>query len=218
MPRLARVTVPGIPHHITQRGNRRQPVFFSDEDRRYYLFLLKEQGARFGIHIWAYCLMENHVHLIAVPETEESLARGIGELHRRYTVRVNEREGWTGYLWQGRFASFPLDERHLFAAVRYVERNPVRAGIVKRAEDYPWSSARAHVAGVHDGPLAQNFMTKAIPDWAEFLSPADEGTMVTRLEQHIRTGRPCGDKAFLTQLEERTGRRLQRQRAGRKKK
>ena len=217
MARLARLTVPGIPHHITQRGNRRQPVFFRDADHSNYLALLKEQGARFGVQVWAYCLMENHVHLIAVPEAEQSLSRGIGEAHRRYTRMVNKREGWTGYLWQGRFASFPLDERHLYAAIRYVERNPVRAGIVKRAEDYPWSSASAHLTGAADPLLAQHFMTEEISDWASFLALAEEEAVVSRLEQHIRTGRPCGDEAFLVRLEERTGRRLRKRRAGRRK-
>lgn len=139
MARLARIAAPGIPYHVTQRGNRRQPVFFQEDDYRAYLQELWRQSERFGLRIWAYCLMTNHVHLIAVPDHEQSLARGLGETHRRYTRRVNFREGWRGYLWQGRFGSVPLDELHLIAAMRYVERNPVTAGLVSRAEDYPWS-------------------------------------------------------------------------------
>ena len=146
MGRIARVVAEGMPHHVIQRGNRRQKVFFKDEDKQSYLTILKEQSERFGVNYWAYCLMDNHVHLIAVPETRESLARAIGEAHRRYTRMINFREGWRGYLWQGRFSSFLLEERHLYAAIRYVERNPVRVKIVKRAEDYKWSSAYAHVS------------------------------------------------------------------------
>ncbi len=120
MARLARIVVPGCPHHLIQRGNRRQRVFFSEEDRGFYLTLLGRQAKKCGIAIWAFCLMENHVHLIAVPKAEDSFARGIGELHRQYTLVVNTREGWKGFLWQGRFISYPLDEGHTYAAVRYV--------------------------------------------------------------------------------------------------
>src|SRR3990172_7668648 len=133
MVRIARIVIPGLPHHVIQRGNRRQPVFFRTSDFEAYLRILKEQSAKFGISFWAYCLMANHVHLIAIPDSEESFAHGIAETHRRYTRMVNFRENWRGYLWQGRFSSYPLDETYLYAAVRYVERNPVRAGIVTKA-------------------------------------------------------------------------------------
>ena len=126
MPRIARVVVPRYPHHVTQRGNRRQQTFFCDDDYRAYLELMAEWCKRCGIEIWAYCLMPNHVHLIAVPNSEDGLRRGIGEAHRRYTRRVNFRERWRGHLWQGRFASFVLDDLYLLAATRYVEMNPVR--------------------------------------------------------------------------------------------
>ena len=155
MVRLARITLPEIPYHVTQRGNRRQPVFFRNDDYRMYLRLLREQSERWGLRVWAYCLMTNHVHLLVVPETEQSLIRGLAETHRRYTCYVNFRKGWRGYLWQGRFASGPLDEGHLVAAMRYVERNPVEAGMVQTAMEYPWSSARAHGTGQPDPvPLA----------------------------------------------------------------
>ena len=136
MARLARVVAPGYPHHITQRGNRRQQTFFSDEDYQTYIDLMAEWCAHFNVEIWSYCLMPNHTHLIAVPATSQGLASAIGEAHRRYARMVNFREGWRGYFWQGRFASFILDEHHLLAAARYIEQNPVRAGLVKRAEEY----------------------------------------------------------------------------------
>ena len=165
MPRLPRLAVPDIPYHVTQRGNRRQPVFFSDADRGLYLTLLREQSQRYGLEVWAYCLMDNHVHLVVMPRQEGSLTRAIAETHRRYTRAVNFREGWRGYLWQGRFGSVAMDEPHLIAAVRYVERNPVAAGMVQRAEDYPWSSAHAHVHGITDPVLTRHFLTERITNW-----------------------------------------------------
>lgn len=154
MARISRVVAPGYPHHVTQRGNRRQQTFFprqgfrgviSDDDYRAYLDLMTEWCRRQGVTVWAHCLMPNHVHLIAVPLSQDGLRRAIGEAHRRHTLCVNRREGWRGHLWQGRFASVVLDEAHLLAAVRYVERNPVRAGLVASAGKWPRSSASAPV-------------------------------------------------------------------------
>src|SRR4051794_15803990 len=147
MARLARIVVPGIAHHVTQRGNRRQEGFFSDEDYGAYKALVAEACAQNGVRCLAWCLMPNHVHLIMVPSTADGLRAALADAHRRYSRRINFAKGWTGYLWQGRFASYPMDEAHLMAAVRYVELNPVKAKLVRRAEDWPWSSARAHVAG-----------------------------------------------------------------------
>jgi len=147
MSRIARVVVPEVPHHITQRGNRRLQTFFCDEDYEAYRDLMSQWCTRWGIEVWAYCLMPNHVHLIAVPPSEKALSQAIGEAHRRYTRRVNFREGWRGHLWQGRFASFPMDKTHLYLAARYVELNPVRAKFVKKPQEYRWSSAAAHIAG-----------------------------------------------------------------------
>ena len=165
MARIARVVAPGVPHHVTQRGNRRQQTFFSDDDHELYRELMAVWCERHGVAIWAYCLMPNHVHLIATPASAEGLRRGIGEAHRRYARHVNFREGWRGYLWQGRFASFPLGGAHLLAAVRYVELNPVRAGLVAEAEDWPWSSARAHLAGGEDRLARAAAELAAIGDW-----------------------------------------------------
>ena len=125
MARMARVVVPGVPHHVVQRGNRRQQTFFSDEDYRYYLGLLSKACDEGEISVWAYCLMPNHVHLIAVPRSATSLASALGDVHRRYTRMVNFRESWRGYLWQGRFSSFPMDDRHVLAAARYILLNPL---------------------------------------------------------------------------------------------
>lgn len=216
MARLARIAVPQIPYHVTQRGNRRQPVFLREEDHHTYLALLREESERWRLQVWAYCLMTNHVHLIVWPEAAESLSRAIAETHRRYTRHINFREGWRGYLWQGRFGSVPLDEAHLLAALRYVERNPIEAGLVTRAADYPWSSARAHVLGMRDTLLSPCVLTDQITNWAEFLAMPEEPATVRQFEIQVRTGRPQGPDTFLAQLERAVGYRIRRLPAGRK--
>jgi putative transposase len=137
MPRLARQVFAGVAHHITQRGNRRENVFFSDEDRRAYLEWLTEYCARHEVEVLAYCLMSNHIHVVAVPAADDALERVFRPLHTRYAQRVNRLKKWKGHLWQGRFFSSALDETYLWAGIRYVERNPVRARLMRRAENNP---------------------------------------------------------------------------------
>ncbi len=213
MARLARVVVPGVPHHITQRGNRRLPTFFGDDDFQAYLDLLAEHAGAAGVAVWAYCLMPNHVHLVLVPSTEDGLRAALAETHRRYTRRVNSREGWQGHLWQDRFASFPLDDAHLWAAVRYVERNPVRAKLVSQPEAWRWSSARAHLAGEDDGLVTVAPLLERFEDWSAYLAASEDGD-VEPLRQHARTGRPLGDAGFVAKLEALTGRPLAKRRPG----
>jgi putative transposase len=150
---------------------------------------MREWCDRERVAVWAYCLMSNHVHLIAVPETESGLARAIGEAHRRYTRAINFREGWRGYLFQGRFASCPVDERSLMAAVRYVELNPVRAEMVEHAWDYRWSSAAAHVAGEDDRLVTVRPMLERVADWREYLGQELSAAELRALRRHNRTGR-----------------------------
>jgi REP-associated tyrosine transposase len=202
MVRIARVVAPGVPHHVTQRGNRRQQTFFNDEDYQAYLELMSEWCAKHKVQIWAYCLMPNHVHLIAVPETKDGLNLAIGEAHRRYTRRINFREGWRGHLWQGRFSSFILDQNYLLACTRYVELNPVRAGMVASPEAWRWSSAGAHAKRkddtlVHTKPL----LAMINSPWGEFLSVDAHESEMALLRKHERTGRPIGDRAFIERLE-----------------
>ncbi|MCY3017535.1 MAG: transposase, partial [Planctomycetota bacterium] len=166
----------------------------------------------------AYCLMPNHVHLIAVPKSEDGLRRAIGETHRRYTRRVNFREGWRGHLWQGRFASFLMDEAYLLACARYVERNPVRAGLCRQAWKYPWSSAAAHVAGHDDDLVKAAPLLGLVPDWRAYLASDASAAQIEALRQHERTGRPLGSAAFVRALESLLGRTLSRQKPGRKPK
>ncbi|HUX00707.1 MAG TPA: transposase [Phycisphaerae bacterium] len=218
MARLARVVAPGWPHHITQRGNRRQQTFFCQDDYLAYKALLAEWCRTYGVSILAYCLMPNHVHLVAVPTSVDGLRLAIGKAHLRYSRRVNFREGWRGHLWQGRFASFVMDELYLRAAVRYIERNPVRARLVERAWDWPWSSAAAHLAGRDDGLVTVEPMRAMIRDWRAYLSnPEDEQTGLS-LRRHESTGRPMGDDSFIARLESALQRVLRRQKPGPKPK
>ncbi len=217
MARFARLVVPRHPHHVTQRGNRRQETFFWDHDYRAYLDLLVTWCAKAGTVVWAYCLMPNHVHLILMPDHEDGLRAALGETHRRYTLRINSREGCRGHLWQERFHSFVMDEPHLLACARYVEMNPVRAGIAKRAEDWPWSSARAHLDGADDGVVTVAPMLTREPDWAGLLEKSLEEEALNSLRIHARTGRPLGAKGWLEELETTLGRRLRPRKAGRPK-
>ncbi len=214
MARWARVVVPAVPHHVTQRGTRRLPVFFGEDDYRTYLRLLRDWCDREGVSVWAYCLMSNHVHLVAMPETEAGLARAIGEAHRRYTRSINFRQGWRGYLFQGRFASCPMDERYLLAAVRYVELNPVRAQMVESAWDYPWSSAAAHMRGKDDQLVKVKPMLERVADWREYLGQTADPAELKALRRHNRTGRPLGDDQFIERLEHETGRELRPHKPG----
>jgi putative transposase len=239
MSRVARIVVPGYPHHVTQRGNRRADVFETEDDRHAYLRFLKKYGERHGLDIWAYCLMTNHIHLVAVPEREESLARALRDAHTVYAMRFNTRTRMSGHVWQGRFYSCVLDETHLWAAVRYVERNPVRAGMVEQAEDHPWSSARSHCGlgltpsfaesskrntgsvpfEAQDALLSKEFPPPGvIEDWAGWLRVEDDPDAVDRIRRQTGTGRPCGGSRFVVQLENLLGRLLRPAKRGRKPK
>jgi len=205
MPRVARVVAEGMPHHVIQRGNRRQQVFFEKEDREYYLEQLLEKSRQYDLAVWAYCLMDNHVHLVVVPQREESLAQAIGETHKSYTRMINFKKGWRGYLWEGRFKSFVLDERHLWACMRYVERNPVRAKMIERAENYAWSSAKAHVDRTKNALLSDCYLLDEIDDWAAYLAENDQEEDLKLFRRHGETGRPLGDTGFLEKLKKKLG-------------
>jgi putative transposase len=195
-------------------------VFFQDEDYLSYLRLLKEWCEKSKVEVWAYCLMPNHVHLIAVPATRYGLALALGEAHRRYTRLVNFREDWRGYLWQGRFASYPMSDEHLAAAVRYIELNPVRARLVEQPGDYHWSSARVHLDGSPDLLVQRDSgnLRERIGDWQAYLKAGMEGLEFDIIRQHLRTGRPLGDRSFLATLEKKLHRPLLPQKPGPKPK
>ena len=211
MPRLARAVAVGFAHHITQRGNNRQDVFFADDDRRVYLELLKDQAEKYGLEIIGYCLMSNHVHIVAIPQEEDSLARAVGRTHFRYTQYINRFHRRSGHLWQGRFYSCALDERHFRLAMKYVELNPVRARICRKAWRYEWSSAAAHV----DGKARPDLLD--LPGWYDMTSAGrwrkelDAGmaeSEIGRLRLNTHTGRPLGSDSFLSKLERLLGRRV----------
>jgi putative transposase len=219
MVRIARVVAPGFPHHITQRGNRRQETFFNDADYQAYIELMSEWCCCLNVEVWAYCLMPNHIHLIAVPESEDGLRLAIGEAHRRYTRRINFREGWRGHLWQGRFASYVMDDNYLLACVRYIEMNPVRAGLVVKPEQWLWSSASAHISGYDDT------LVKVIPlleitggKWKDFLHAPVREEEIIKMRRHEKTGRPLGSGSFVENLETMLGRILKPKKAGRRPK
>ena len=188
MPRIARVVAPGFPYHITQRGNRRQETFFSEDDYRSYISLMAEWCSLCEVEVWAYCLMPNHVHLIGVPKSEDSLRRAIGEAHRRYTRRVNFREGWRGQFCQGRFAS------------------------------YPWSSASAHLSRSDDSLVKVSPLLEIVGNWQEFLSQGDFVKDAKEIRRHERTGRPLGNRKFIVDLEKVLGRNFQYKKPGPKSK
>ena len=218
MARIARVVVPGFPHHITQRGNRRQDVFFRSSDYQFCLELLKEWCAKEGVKIWAYCLMTNLVHLIVKPGENADLSKAIGETRRRYTRMINFRENWRGYLWQGRFASFVMDENWLLRSLAYVELNPVEAGMVENAWDYPWSSVHAHLSGEDpQGIVDTEDLQGLIGDWKSYLLSA-RGADNADFQQHARTGRPLGNERFLGMAEKRLMRDLRKKKPGPKPK
>ncbi len=209
MPRIARAVAVGYPHHITQRGNYRQAVFESAEDYNRYLEWLELYSKKYLLKIWAYCLMGNHVHFIAVPMEPGSLAKTFNTLHMRYSQYFNMRNKTTGHLWQGRFYSCALDERHLYAGMRYVENNPVRVQIVRKAEQYQWSSARAHVKKRTDPILSEDcYIVEEIKDWSAYLREKEDSSLVNELRKNTKTGRPCGDEVFMRRLEKLLSRRL----------
>jgi putative transposase len=213
------VVAVGVPHHITQRGNNRQDVFPADADRQTYLDMLRSEMRRTGIRLLGWCLMTNHVHLVAVPQRADSFAKGLGRAHCRYALDLNQRHGWTGHLWQNRFYSCPLGRRHLGLALRYADLNPVRARLVECAEQWPWSSARAHIDGEDKlGLLDGETWRELCPlgDWQEVLRGAGEPPeQLEALRQATRTGRPCAEAGMVAEWERRLGRKLHAARTGR---
>ena len=209
MARLARSTIVGYPHQVTQRGNYEQTVFDEDADFSRYIACLRECVDRYHVEVWAYCLMRNHVHYVCVPKADGALARAFNALHMRYAQYVHGKKGVTGHLWKGRFLSCILDERSVFEEVRFIENDPVRAGIVEKAEDYLWSSARYHVLGESDPVIMDGcFLSSEIKDWRAYLADRADEPILDRTWHSLKTGRPAGEESFVRGLEEIVGRRL----------
>jgi putative transposase len=222
MPRVARFICPGLPHHVTQRGNRRGAVFFADSDRVAYLQWLKDYTSKHSIDVLAYCLMTNHVHLVVVPATSQGLHRALRPLHMRYAQRINRARDWSGHLWQGRYFASALDDYFAWVAIRYVECNPVRAGMIGRAEGYAWSSAAAHCGDRSDPVLTEDLswrrQCEAVGDWSAWLASGVDQESVDLLRRHANKGLPCGSPHFIEMLEQSTGRTLRCRPRGRQRK
>jgi len=215
MARLARAVFPGLPHHVTQRGNGRARTFFSDNDYRLYRDLLAEHAAAAQVEVWAWVLMPNHVHLILVPQDADGLRRALAPVHRYYAGHVHTRQQKSGHFWQGRFGCVAMDEAHLGAAVRYVALNPVRARLCERAVDWPWSSVHAHLGRKDDGLTKREPVLERFPDFAALLKSGEDQALSERLRQAETVGRPLGTEAFIARLERKTGRSLKPAKRGR---
>lgn len=215
MPRTARLVVPGYPHHVTQRGIRGYKTFFDSLDYLTYLELLKASSRAVDVSIWAYCLMPNHVHLILVPEARDGLAKLLRRVHSRYALKVNSARGWKGHLWQERFYSTVMDESHAIAALRYVELNPVRAGLCAKAEDWRWSSVHANLGSRHDEIVDVAATRNLVSDWRIFLGRETPSATQDALRRSTRTGHPAGDAGFIDQLESEIGKSLRGKKRGR---
>ncbi len=214
MARIPRIVVPGLPHHVTQRGNRGRVLFACSTDYILYRDLIAERCRHFDIDVWAYCFMPNHVHLILVPAAADALARAIGEAHRRFTAFINARERVTGHLFQGRFYSVAIDERHLHSAFRYIAMNPVKAGLTNQAQDWPWSSTRAHLSGRDDSLVNVAPGLDRIGDFQAYLRADPDFHDEHRLDNPRANGRPLMSEAQLIAVEQLLGRRIRRLRLG----
>ena len=220
MPRIARIIAPGYPHHITQRGNNRATVFFDDEDRQTYLKLLANYTQKHHVQIWAYCLMDNHIHLLAVPETESSLSRGIGLTNQMYTQYLNRKLEQSGRIWQNRFFSCVVEnEQYLWAVARYIERNPLKPGMAASVEDYRWSSAKAHVKGTQDSVLSADswLSPQERSAYAAFVCLEDDETD-NIIRRATKSGRPVGSESFIDGLEIQLNQTLKPKKPGRPRK
>ena len=214
MARLARLVVPFLPHHVTQRGNGRVRTFFAEADYALYRDLLAASCRAAGVEVWAWVLMPNHVHLILVPADEDGLRRALAPVHRRYAGNVHARMRRTGHFWQGRFGAVAMDEEHLGAALRYVALNPVRARLVKRAADWRWSSVHAHLAAQEDGITALAPVLERYPSFAELIDAGPDPVADERLRRAETIGRPLGDDTFIARLEALTRRALKPRKRG----
>jgi putative transposase len=214
MARLARVVIPGLAHHITQRGNGRQRVFFSDADCALYLRLLRDACAAARVTCLAFCLMPNHVHLILVPISNDGLRQCLSSVHRAYAGCINTRRQLTGHFWQGRYGSVPMDDAHLYEALRYVLLNPVRARLVRTAAAWQWSSAGAYLTRTDDGLTNPWRMLTRIPDIVTYLDEAPDAERLQRLRAAETIGRPAVAADGMLRIESQTGRLLRPGRRG----
>lgn len=211
MPRIARIIGIGYHHHVVQRGNNREKVFLDREDYKKYLSLLKKYSTEKEVVILAYCLMPNHVHLLAKPSGEEHLSKMMQGITLCYTQYFNRKNKRTGRLWECRYYSTLIDkERYLWAVSRYIEKNPVRANLVKRAEYYFYSSAKTHILGENNALLREPLFDKdELYSYKSYMETGeDEEAIKDIIRKQTRLGKPLGDERFLQTLSEKLGRNL----------
>ena len=211
--------MPGHPFHLTHRGNNKQKVFYSDDDRRKYLFWFEEACQEWGMRVLSFCLMNNHVHFVAIANQLDSFAKVINVVHRRYAIYLNQKNGTSGHRWEGRYYSCILDSNHLMAALRYVERNPVRAQIVFKPWDWAWSSASEHI-GKAKGCISlediQAFVS--MPSWKEFIDQDEQEEDLSEIRRETMSLKAWADLDFKESLESKYGVQLMPKSRGRPRK
>lgn len=206
MPRSARFVLPGYPFHLTHRGNNKRQIFYSDEDRRKYLYWFEEARLKWNVQILSFCLMSNHVHFVAVPERDCSLAKMIHTVHRRYSYYLNQKYSHSGHLWEGRYYSCMLDDNHLMAAIRYVERNPVRGNIVKKPWDWIWSSAREHL-NLEKGIVSLEDVRRyfLIPHWQAYIDQVEPEEDLDQIRKQTMAFKAWANDDFKESIEKKYG-------------
>ncbi len=209
MPRTARIVVPNYPYHITQRGNYRHKIFENEENRFKYLNWINEYSKKYNLTLLAYCLMNNHVHFVVIPTEEHSLAKVFSIVHMRYSQHFNKKSGSTGHLWQGRFYSCLLDELYVMAAMRYVEKNPVRARLVRKAWEWRWSSAAGHTGRSREtielGDI-NDIVDLGENGWEQYLESDEIEEEIEKIRKNTMLGRPLGTPRFIEEVEKKLGR------------
>lgn len=208
MARIARIVIPHIPHLVTQRGNRGEPVFFEEADYQLYTDFILEAAVKAGCEVWGYCWMPNHTHTLLVPSDEDGLRKTFADAHRRYTAHINQRLSVTGHLWQGRFGSVALDEAHIHHALRYISLNPVRAKLVKEPQDWKWSSTKNFLNNKDDRAFKTKSGLKRVGNFKSFLAENFDEDSYRLLRLGETTGRPAGEMQWLKKLEKKTGRKI----------
>ncbi len=218
MPRIARVVVAEVPYHVTQRGNYRQNIFEDDEDRAKYMELFMEYKEKHGLKLYAWCLMDNHVHFVIEPSTEKTLGLVFNGVNMRYSQYFNRKRGAYGHLWQGRYFSCALDSDHVYEALRYVELNPLRAGMISKIDGYKWSSAKMRITGKGKFPLDDVSAYVEIENWRAYLKEKAADEVLLSIRNCTKTGRPLGGAKFIKKIERLSGRTISFQKKGRPKK
>lgn len=218
MSRIARVVGPGLPHHIVHRGNRRERIFLQEDDWKHYLSLLNKSCERYSVSVWAWSLMPNHVHLLLCPQDIWGLAKTMQRVARNYSLSINQRHGWSGRLWESRYYSCVVEkESYLWAVCRYIEMNPVRAGLVSKPEEWQWSSARAHLLGEEEEQIKLYRWLKENDrkDYTMFVQREVLTEELLFIQQTTSSGRPLGKGNFVTDFERHLGRRIRPNKRGR---